>query len=168
MSEDDDSYFRFAGGTVIVRPGGATNPWLLTWLPDAQDDPAYPGFTISPTSVEFPTAHGVGGVLEWAARQSWARRAAGEEMPAPAEAAPTHAEPLDVPVDEYAAFSRKVRLDFGWNVAFSKEPDGSFAWAVIAEDGTQLQSGTADTWDDARLAVIDRLAPPSPESGSAE
>ncbi len=147
----------------MVRAGTdeVDEPWLLTWLPDSTQDPSYPGFTISPESVDFPTSNGIGGVLEWAARQTWTRRAAGEdveEAPAPAEATS-----LGVPADEFATFSEKVHMDFGWFFAATKEPDGSFSWAVMSRDGYQVKSGVADTWDDARLAAIEDLYPPSGE-----
>lgn len=157
----DDQYFLFVGGTVVVRiPSDESEEWLLTWLPDAQDDPTYPGFTLTATEAGFPTVLGAGGVLQWAARQPWARRAAGEEAPA---LAPVDAARLEIPAAEYAAFSREVRADSGFRLAFSREPDGSFSWAVLAEDGLTLQSGIADSWDDARLAMIEHLYPPSAE-----
>ena len=105
-------------------------------------DPAYPGFTISPESVEFPTANGVGGVLEWASRQAWSRRAAGEDVEA---VAPSEAVSLELPQDAYAAFSDEVHAQFGFRLAFSNEPDGSVSWVVLAEEGLELASGVADT-----------------------
>jgi len=42
-----------------------------------------------------------------------------------------------------------------------KSQTGSFSWAVLAEDGLTLQSGIADSWDDARLAMIEHLDRPS-------
>lgn len=61
----------------------------------------------------------------------------------------------------------RVKMDFGWNLAFAKEPDGSFSWAARANDGIEIKSGVADSWDDALqtalLAAIDGLHPPSAE-----
>jgi hypothetical protein len=58
----------------------------------------------------------------------------------------------------------KVKMDFGWNLAFAKEPDGSFSWVAHANDGAQVKAGVADSWDDALLAAIDGLYPPSAEA----
>jgi hypothetical protein len=156
----DDQYFRFAGGTVIVRDESTEEPWLLTWLPDQSDDPSYPGFTVSPDLLEFPTAHGVGGILEWAAKQPWARRAAGEEIETDA---PPDAHVIAVPPDEAATFSQHVHMEHGFHVAYTPEPDGSFSWAVLTEDGFRLQSGVSNTWDDMRLEAVENLQPPSDE-----
>jgi hypothetical protein len=60
--------------------------------------------------------------------------------------------------------SNKVHAEFGFRLAFTNEPDGSVSWVVLAEEGLELASGVADTWDDARLAVIERLYPPSGET----
>jgi hypothetical protein len=53
---------------------------------------------------------------------------------------------------------------FGWRVGYAPEPDGSYTWIVFAEaTGEPLQSGVADDWDDAKLASILNLQPPSGE-----
>lgn len=36
-------------------------------------------------------------------------------------------------------------------------------WGLFSEDDVLPQSGMADTWDDARLAMIENLYPPSGE-----
>jgi hypothetical protein len=55
-------------------------------------------------------------------------------------------------------------LEFGWLLGFAREPDGSYSWLVSDENtGDALKSGTADTWDDAKLAAIIDLLPPSGE-----
>jgi hypothetical protein len=157
-----DHYFRFAGGTVIVREEGSDDePWLVTWLPDDAHDPTYPGFTASRQTLEFPTIHGVGGILEWAAKQPWARRAAGEEI----EADAPETESIEVPAEEAASFSEQVHMEYGYRIAVAQEPDGSYSWAVLTEDGLKLRSGIADSWDDARLAMVEHLYPPSGEIG---
>jgi len=58
----------------------------------------------------------------------------------------------------------KVALEYGWYIGGVDEPDGSFRWFVIDREGkTLLKTGIADTWDDARLAIIEDLYPPSKE-----
>ena len=44
-----------------------------------------------------------------------------------------------------------------------REPDGSFSFGVYAANGELLQHGVAETWDDARLAMIENVYPPAPE-----
>jgi hypothetical protein len=96
-------------------------------------------------------------MLEWAARQPWTSG----QLKA---AAPANAELLPSPSKDVAAFIEHVRFEFGYHVAFSREPDGGFSWALIADDGTALKSGVSDSWDDARLALIEGLAPPELDS----
>lgn len=155
-----DRYFRFAGGSVIVREDSAEAPWLLTWLPDDQNDPSYPGFTGSPDLLGFPSGDGVGGILEWAAKQPWARRAAGEAVETRDD---PDAQIMEVPVEEAASLSEQVHMEHGFHIAYTKEPDGSFSWAVLTEEGFTLSSGTSETWDDMRLDAVENLMPPSPE-----
>jgi hypothetical protein len=50
-------------------------------------------------------------------------------------------------------------VTFGFNV----EPDGKFSWALLAADGTLLQSGIGDVWDDILLTAISNVQPPSGE-----
>jgi hypothetical protein len=156
-----DQYFRFAGGTVIVREESTEAPWLLTWLPDDPGDPSYPGFTATSETLDFPTTHGAGGILEWSAKQAWARRAAGEETETDA---PEGAQSIEVPAAEAASFSEQVHMEHGFRFAFTKELDASFTWAVLTEDGFTLLSGVADTWADTLLAAVENLQPPSDEA----
>lgn len=60
---------------------------------------------------------------------------------------------------------RERRTDaFGWLLSFAHEPDGSFSWWVRHErTGETIRSGCAETWDDARLAAVVELVPPSGE-----
>jgi hypothetical protein len=63
---------------------------------------------------------------------------------------------------------RDQRPEFAWRLVFWAEPDGSFSWAIYADQTDRvLQSGTAPNWDEARLATIDRLYPPGPELRAA-
>jgi hypothetical protein len=63
--------------------------------------------------------------------------------------------PKTRPLDEIAG-------EFGWNIGFAEEPDGSIRWFVFDRDRvTLLKQGLAPTWDDARLAIIEELYPPS-------
>jgi hypothetical protein len=60
--------------------------------------------------------------------------------------------------------AERKAAEFGWRVGYAKEPDGGFAWIVFdAKTGDVIQSGTADDWDDAKLASIMNLYPPSGE-----
>jgi len=47
---------------------------------------------------------------------------------------------------------------------FTREPDGSFTWGVFSTEGKHLQHGVSDSWDDARLAMIENVYPPSDEA----
>ena len=94
-------------------------------------------------------------ILDWTRRQPWARQ--------PDVLPPAETDLLDVPVDELAAFSERVRMDFGYRFAFAGEPDGSYSWAVLTEECDVIHSGVADSWDDAKLAAIENLYPPSDE-----
>jgi hypothetical protein len=75
----------------------------------------------------------------------------------------THSVPEGVPAEEVARL-RATALDFGFLLGFAFEPDGGFMWASFALDGSPLQSGVADSWDDARLEVVSDLFPPSRET----
>jgi hypothetical protein len=60
-----------------------------------------------------------------------------------------------------------VATDFGWLIRFAKEPDGGFFWLVLdGTTGETIKGGSADTWDDARLAVIEDIYPPSDEDNT--
>jgi len=77
----------------------------------------------------------------------------GLEEPTVSEIPPEVQEPLD-----------QVAAEYGWRIGFANEPDGSIRWFVIDLEGeTLLKSGIASSWDDARLAVIEDLHPPSGE-----
>lgn len=154
MTEDRDHYFRLSDGTAIVRPGTDRYPWLATWLPDNEQDPAYPGFTLSEG---FPTDQGMEGVLKWFTAQPWFKH------PLPVNALPPQAAVLEVPTEEWTSLRKRVKMEFGWELAFSPEPDGSYSWAALDDNGNALKSGVADTWDDAKLAAIEDLFPPSSE-----
>jgi hypothetical protein len=70
--------------------------------------------------------------------------------------------PPGAPEAEFAEVVEKA-FDFGFNIAFAHEPDDAWTWAVFSASGAPLQSGVADTWDDARLAAIEHVHPPSGE-----
>jgi hypothetical protein len=58
----------------------------------------------------------------------------------------------------------EVAADFGWRIAFAAEPDGAWFWLVIdAATDEVLKGAVAPSWDDALLAVIEHLTPPSGE-----
>jgi len=108
---------------------------------------------MSSTLGEVPPGPTVEHVAEWAGRQPWAKRGT----------TPENVERLDVPTQEWSelqkeAFENHVRL------AFTKEPDGRFSWGLYSDDGVLMQHGVADTWDDARLAMIENLYPRSEEN----
>lgn len=150
MAEGRDSYFRNANGAIIVREGGSRSPWLVTWLPDDESDPSYPGSTLSSTLGEVPKGPTVEAVLQWAAQQPWANRPARQAAVAPDE----------VPVAESGDLRH---FEFRIQLGFTGELDGSYSWAVYSGTDEQMSSGVADTWDDARLAAIEHLYPPSGE-----
>lgn len=160
MPESNDRYFPNANGGIIVREGGDGRPWLVTWLPNEETDPAYPGFTMSSTLGEVPKGPTVNDVVTWAGLQPWANRGPGEPPPPPPP--PPDAQPLDVPVEEWAELQTKA-FEHHVVVAFTREPDGGYSWGLYSMQKELMQSGMADTWDDARLAVIENLYPPSTE-----
>jgi hypothetical protein len=148
-----DHTFRNANGTMIVREGSGPSPWLVTWLPDDENDPGYPGVTLSSTEGQVPYGPTVEAVVEWAAKQPWANQGA----------PPNLAGALDVPKDEWADLQHRA-YEHGVRLVYTQEPDGGFSWALISLDGnTVMQQGTADNWDDARLDMISNLYPPSRE-----
>jgi hypothetical protein len=58
----------------------------------------------------------------------------------------------------------QIAAEYGWYVSGVNEPDGSIRWFVFDRDrDTLFKSGIAKTWDDARLAMIEDLYPPSGE-----
>lgn len=62
----------------------------------------------------------------------------------------------------------KIAMEYGWLIGGRNEPDGSKSWVVLdSEGGTVLKSGVADSWDDARIAMIEDLYPPSEEGRRA-
>jgi hypothetical protein len=154
-----DYYFHNANGTIIVREGSGPLPWMVTWLPDDHADPAYPGVTLSSTEGQVPIGPSIEAIVEWAGRQPWANRTRQDES------APGHqlADVLDVPTDEWSDLQDRA-FEHGVRLGFTKEPDGSFSWGLFSSDDKLLQHGVADNWDDARLAMIENLHPPSGEA----
>lgn len=145
--------FRNANGSILVREGSGLLPWLVTWLPDDESDPSYPGVTLSSSEGQVPFGPSVEAMVEWAGRQSWANKEA---------APPESAELLDAPADEWAELQRQA-FEHHVRLGFTKEPDGGYSWGLYSSDGDLLQHGLANTWDDARLAMIENLHPPSGE-----
>jgi hypothetical protein len=149
--------FRTERGTIIVREGNEFRPWLLTWLPDRTDDEHYPGFTLSsrdsPHGMTFPTTS-FRDAAEWAAAQPWARNE-------PANPHPDDALLLQLPSPSPSPAPPDDGLE--WRLRIIREPDDSFSWWVFV-DGLPAQSGVAPTLDDAKLASISDLYPPSEES----
>jgi hypothetical protein len=151
-----DHYFRHPNGVIIVREERGNGPWLVTWLPDDVDSPSYPGFTLTSTTGEVPEGPTAKVLAEWAATQPWI-------IPPTATSKPLSPDPIaDVPRNEWAELQRKA-FEHQATVAFTREPDGSFSYGVYSADGELLQHGVADTWDDARLGMIENLYPPGPE-----
>lgn len=154
--------FRTERGTIIVREGSEFRPWLLTWLPDRADDEHYPGFTLSsrdsPHGMLFPTTS-FRDAAEWAVAQPWARceptkhpdAPVLEDLP-PAPPATPSASPSPSPSPPFEGLE--------WRLRIIREPDDSFSWWVFV-DGLPAQSGVAPTLDDAKLASISDLYPPS-------
>lgn len=67
-------------------------------------------------------------------------------------------------VEEERRQLEEVLTDFGWRIAFTAEPDGSYFWLVLdIETGEPIKGGTAESWDDALLAAIEGLKPLSGE-----
>jgi hypothetical protein len=63
---------------------------------------------------------------------------------------------------------RDQRPEIAYRHEYWAEPDGSYSWAVYADQTDRvLQSGTAPDWDEARLAAIQHLYPPGPERRAA-
>jgi hypothetical protein len=154
-----DHYFRNANGTIIVREGNGPLPWLVTWLPDDEADPAYPGFTISSTGGQVPIGPTVRAIWDWATSQPWANRSQHEPT-----RPPDAAETIDVPAQQWADLQHRA-FEHGVRIGFTQEPDRSYSWGVFSSDDLLLQHGVAETWDDARLAMIENLYPPSSEGG---
>jgi hypothetical protein len=152
-----DHHFRNARGSILVREGTVQYPWLVTWLPDNQEDPNYPGFTLSSTEADFPTDAGPRAAAEWADRQPWA---IDQPLTSPPPA-PPDAVPLDVPSDEWSEVRARVASS-GWRFGGWREPDGRFSWFVW-NDGEVIKSGVADSWDDAKIDSIIDFPPPSDE-----
>jgi hypothetical protein len=167
--EADEVWRDMECGAAVVRVEGS-RPFLLSWFPHAQSDPSYPGFTVEP-DFGFPTDGGVDAVFAWVRDQPWAKTCLGDSATvvgvgkpsAVEEYVPVGAEKLDAPVEEWTEL-RDQAAEFGWFVAATREPDDSYSWAVWdARRGVRLQHGIAPTWDDARLAMIENLHPPSGE-----
>jgi len=69
-----------------------------------------------------------------------------------------------VPPEVREPLEKIIAMEYGWLIGASIEPDGSVAWIVLDREGKEvLKSGIADTWDDARLAMVEDLYPPSGE-----
>lgn len=59
----------------------------------------------------------------------------------------------------------RIAGEFGWYFTYVLEPDGGFRWFLFERDGdTLLKTGVADGWDDALLATVEGLQPPSGEA----
>jgi hypothetical protein len=144
-----DRSFRSDIAQILVRQSGPGQPWwLVTWLPDDQSHPSYPGFTVSSDTVPFPTTEPLA-AAEWVDR--WVKETV-------AGRPPSQARVLDVPVEEFREVRRTV-ADAGWESFFWAEPDGRFSWTV-EKDGIVLRSGTSDAWDDAKLETVVDFPPP--------
>ena len=58
----------------------------------------------------------------------------------------------------------KVGPDFGWRIEFDHRSDGGFEWHLCDLEGQMLfSSGEAGSFDDALLALLERMVPPSAE-----
>ena len=148
--------FRTATGTIIVRAGAEAQPWLLTWLPDSPGDPNYPGFTLSSDFEKFPTTshHDA---AEWAAARPWANYtpsfASGgvEALSRSQSPSPSPSPSPEAPLE-----------GFEWRFRVVREPDDSYSWWVSV--GKEIvQSGIAPNLEDAKIASIIDLFPPSDE-----
>lgn len=154
---DHHYYVVPGGGTAVISPGPSGASWMAAYFPPSPSGPS--GYALDSG---FPILGGPEAFADWLSVQPWTQPAT-----APEESMPPEAVPLDIPADEFRTLREKVKMDFGWRLAFSPEPDGSYSWAVLSDDGTSLQSGVASSWDDARLAVIADLYPPSSEGSSS-
>ena len=166
----EDIYFWAARGQIVIREGGGILPWLVSWYPHDEADPMWPGFTLS--EPQFPTIGGVPGVLAWAATQPWSQRfpeqseVAGLDAVYPQGLAVVirppepgkHGSETATPAPQ--RLREKAYLPHSFEFAYGLEPDGSYSWAVSI-DGEVLQAGVADNWDDAKLAAIEHIYPPS-------
>lgn len=147
-----DLYLTHPRGSVIVRVGGHGQRWLVTWLPHNPRDRDYPGFTLD----DVPQGPTVEALFEWASSQPWATG-----VPA---VSPPDTRQIEVPQIEWADVQQRA-FDHNLRVGFNCEPDGSYSYAVFDQSSQVLSSGVADTWDDARLAMIEKIHPPSKEGG---
>jgi hypothetical protein len=58
-----------------------------------------------------------------------------------------------------------VASDFGWQIAFAEEPDGSWFWIVVdVATREPLKWGREPTFEDAKIATVIDLVPPSGEA----
>jgi hypothetical protein len=149
-------------GTIILRLAEADNPWLITWLPDDPNNPAYPGYTIGPGTADNRDAERVIDAIR--RFQSHHPLPSKASMPPPKPPAFAGTKPLNVPGDQVLEL-QIAAFEFGWRILFSPGADRGYSWAVFDPENTQvIQSGMADTWDEARLAISENLHPPSNEA----
>jgi hypothetical protein len=114
----EDHSFASDIATILVRESGQARPWwLVTWLPNDEGHPSYPGFTLTSQEVPFPTDAGPLAAAEWVDR--WAKETAAGRPPASAHV-------LDVPKDEWQSTRRRV-ADAGWEFFAWAEFDGGFS-----------------------------------------
>jgi hypothetical protein len=125
---------------------------LVTWLPEDERHPSYPGFTVSSTEVPFPTDRGPLAAAEWV--DGWAKNVAAGRTPGLAQL-------LEIPAADLREVER-LAADAGWEFLFWREPDGRYSWSVTA-GGRTIKTGISATWDDAKLDSILDFPPPSGE-----
>ncbi len=153
-----ERFYVYSGGTVILHAGDASHPWEVTYLTADAESPSYPAVRLtSDEGGPVPAGPDFQHVAEWAFAQDWGHFTE-DEVPAVRVLQPEELEPL-----ESLSELRERALEQGVLLSWVREPDGSYSWAMTATDGLPLQSGTAGTWDDARLEMIGNLYPRSDE-----
>jgi hypothetical protein len=157
MAPADDHTRNFMRGFVIVREGGNGLPWLVTWLPHDRDDPSFPGATLSSTEEQVPEGPGVEDMFAWVMEQPWS-----QPKDVTIKAPPAGGTRLDEP-GAWDALRDAKEYEHAVEFRWTQEPDGGYSWALYSPDQLRLQHGFAATWDDARLAMIENLFPPSSE-----
>jgi hypothetical protein len=155
------------GGTTVVHealPGDevkCNKPDVLDLIDDGYLRPTYGSnvllFDLTKAGFEESTRLRLSGEMQRSESPPVTVMVAGEEATVEAIATPP-----DIAAERERLTT--IATDFGWHIGFAEEPDGSWFWLVLeAATDEPIKSGTASTWDDARIALIEELMPPSGE-----
>jgi hypothetical protein len=155
--ERHERFYVYSGGTIIVGEGDEARPWEVTYLTDDPESPYYPAIRVNSSDGQVPSGPAFEDVAIWAIDHDRTGFAT-DQVPV-VRVLRNEVPDLLPGVEELRRSALSQHVCLSWE----REPDDSYSWAMTSLEGVPLQSGVADSWDDARLAMIENLYPQSGE-----